>query len=88
VQIDRFHLEAVPEGNLLFVRNKNEPGVIGHIGTVLGKRKINISRFQLGLDQQKGEALSLISIDSPVNADIIRELLALPHMIEVKRLSF
>lgn len=87
VQIDQFNLEAIPEGNVLLSKNLNKPGVIGNIGTVLGKNNINISRFQLGLDKKKNEALSLINIDSPVDAVIVKQLLALPHMIEVKQLS-
>ena len=74
-------------GHILYVRNKDKPGVIGQVGTLLGDSHINISRFQLGLDKQKGEALSLINIDSPVDAAILQKLLALPHMLEVKQLS-
>lgn len=88
VRINRFYVEAIPEGMMLFVRNVNKPGVIGNIGTVLGKNNINISRFQLGLDTRKNEALALINIDSPVNVAILQDLVALPHMIEVKQLSF
>lgn len=86
VQIGKFRLEAHPEGNILYVRNWDKPGVIGHLGTVLGKNQINISRLQLSLNQETGEALVLINIDSPVNADILREFLALPPVIEVRQL--
>ena len=88
VQIDHFSMEAIPEGNMLLVRNMNRPGVIGNIGTVLGKNQVNISRFQLGLDKKKDEALSLINIDSPLSPAIRDSLLALPHIIEVKQLVF
>ncbi|MBI2646265.1 MAG: phosphoglycerate dehydrogenase [Deltaproteobacteria bacterium] len=86
VQIDNFSLEAVPEGNILFTRNEDKPGVIGSFGMLLGKNKINISRFQLGLDSKKGEALALINIDQPINDDILQELSKLPHVIMVKQL--
>ncbi|OGP05519.1 MAG: phosphoglycerate dehydrogenase [Deltaproteobacteria bacterium GWA2_38_16] len=87
VQVDNFRLEAIPEGHILFSRNQDKPGVIGAIGTLLGKKKINISRFHLGLDKQKKEALSLINVDSPVDEHIIEELSKLPHVIMVKQLS-
>ncbi|MBI3019141.1 MAG: phosphoglycerate dehydrogenase [Deltaproteobacteria bacterium] len=86
VQIDHFALEAIPEGNILFTRNKDKPGVIGALGMLLGKNNINISRFQLGLDPKKGEALALINIDQPVNDDILQMLSKLPHVIMVKQL--
>lgn len=87
VQIGKFRLEAPPEGNILYVRNWDKPGVIGHLGTILGRNKINISRLHLSLDKGTGEALVLINIDSPANADILRELLSLPLMIEVRQLA-
>ncbi len=86
VQIDHFFLEAIPEGNMLFSRNKNKPGVIGSIGTLLGKRSINISRFHLGLDSKKGEALALINVDSSVDEEVLKELRSLPNIIVIKQL--
>lgn len=87
VQIGKFRLEAHPEGNILYVRNWDKPGVIGHLGTVLGRNQINISQLQLSLDKESGEALVLINIDSPASADILPELLALPPVIEVRQLA-
>lgn len=64
VEVDGISLEAIPEGVVLVVANRDEPGVIGHIGTILGEVGINISRMHLGL--AGGQALSLISVDKPV----------------------
>jgi len=72
VELDGIALDAYPEGYLLVIGNKDEPGVIGHIGTVLGTAKINIARMHLGL--KKGEALSLVSVDQVVPEAVLAQL--------------
>jgi D-3-phosphoglycerate dehydrogenase len=67
VRIDRFFLEMVPEGRHLVLSNADQPGVIGAVGTLLGQRKINVARMQVGLDKQKGEALQLWNVDAPLD---------------------
>ncbi|MBI2609440.1 MAG: phosphoglycerate dehydrogenase [Deltaproteobacteria bacterium] len=85
VNIDGFYLEAVPEGYILFVRNFDRPNVIGNLGNILGKNKINISRMHLGLDKKKGEAISLINIDTLAPPEILKRIENLPDIISVKQ---
>lgn len=68
VQIDGFLLEAIPEGSILVIRNDDRPGVIGAVGTILGRRGLNVSRMQVGLDRQTGEALQLWNVDGDMAA--------------------
>lgn len=84
VRIDNFYLEAVPEGTILVVRNQDRPGVIGNIGTLLGKNSVNISRMQLGLNRDSGEALALYNIDGHAPDQVLQELKALPNILSVK----
>ncbi len=74
LSIDGIDVEAPLEGNLIYTRNRDVPGVIGHIGTVLGARNVNIATFALGRregggstgSQGKGggaEALAIIRVD-------------------------
>src|SRR5262249_9767773 len=56
VRIDDFMLEAIPEGSTLLIQNHDEPGVVGLVGTLLGKAGINISRMQLALHPKRAEA--------------------------------
>lgn len=87
VRIDDFYLEAVPEGNILLIRNFDRPGVIGAVGTLLGKRGINISRMQLGLSKGSGEAMALYNVDSKVGEDVLRELKSVPNILSVKEVK-
>jgi hypothetical protein len=68
VQIDRFLLEAVPDGRMIVLANQDRPGVIGAVGTLLGRRGINVSRMQVGLDRATGEALQVWNVDGAVDA--------------------
>ena len=53
-----------PEGNMLFIKNKDVPGVIGKIGTVLGNLKINIAGYLLGRIEDKDYAYAVIKLDT------------------------
>ncbi|MBI5327572.1 MAG: phosphoglycerate dehydrogenase [Deltaproteobacteria bacterium] len=84
VRIDKFFLDAVPEGYLLVLHNYDKPGVIGNVGTLLGTGNINIARLHLGRQAIGGEAVSVWNIDTPLTADLLSKLLKLPHMISAK----
>lgn len=86
VGIDKFNFEALPEGDILVVRNQDRPGVVGSIGTILGENKINISRMQLGLDSQAKQAIMLINIDSKVPPAILEKVSAISGMISAKQI--
>jgi D-3-phosphoglycerate dehydrogenase len=77
VQIDDFLVEAIPSGRLLVVLNKDRPGLIGAVGTLLGKRNINVNTLHVGLNRQLGVALALWNVDQEIDAGILGELRAL-----------
>jgi D-3-phosphoglycerate dehydrogenase len=83
-QIDGFHLEATPQGHMLVTRNRDVPGVIGQIGTILGERGVNISRFHLGRRERGGEAMALIEIDAPLTKETLQSLRDLEHVISAQ----
>src|ERR1700756_4145650 len=73
IQIDGIPLEAQLDGTVLFLRNQDQPGVIGHVGSTLGKHGVNIATFALGRrDSTPGaEAVSLIRVDGDVSESIL-----------------
>ena len=85
--VDGRHLEALPSGWVLVVRNEDTPGVIGHLGTVLGNAGINIARMQLGLDYGKHEAVGLIQVDERIPESVLEKFAALPNIIWVKQIE-
>ena len=85
--IDTFKVEVVPEGELLFMYNNDKPGVIGNIGTLLGKNKINIARMHFGREAPGGIAISVVSIDAHASDKVIDEIRKLPNILSVKQIS-
>ena len=53
------------------MRNRDVPGVIGHVGTILGENGVNISRFQLGRRERGGEAMAVIEVDAPLSDEAL-----------------
>ena len=73
-EIGNFSIEAIPTGFMLITKNKDVPGVIGKIGTLLGESEVNISRFYLGREAKGGEAIAVIEIDSPLDESVLSDL--------------
>ncbi len=78
IRIDGYHIEAAPEGYFLMLHNRDVPGVVGAVGTMLGQAGINIAGLELGRDRAGGTALSLVEIDGPVPAAVLERLKTIP----------
>ena len=74
IDLDGFHVEAPLEGHLTVLRNRDVPGVIGQVGTVLGKNEINIANFALG--RSDGSASSAVASASSGAASVRAEAMA------------
>ncbi|HUU49384.1 MAG TPA: phosphoglycerate dehydrogenase [Nitrospinota bacterium] len=84
VKIDNYRLEAVPSGHMMVFSNKDVPGMIGKIGTILGENNINIAGMQLGRVAPKGDAVSVVNVDSPVPEEVLNEIRSLPYIFYAK----
>jgi len=78
VQVSRYHLDAKPQGIVLLMLNNDIPGVIGEVGTLLGRHEVNIAEWRLGRDEAGGHALSFINLDTWPGDEVLAELRALP----------
>jgi len=76
--IDGYRVESVPEGYFLMLHNRDVPGVVGAVGTMLAQAGINIGGLELGRDRVGGTALSIFEVDEPVPAEILDKLKTLP----------
>lgn len=86
VSIDAHRLEAMPEGNMLIVRNDDQPGVVGRIGTFLGDHHVNIAQLYLSRNQAGGVAMSVYQVDQELAPSTLADLTAVPHVISVKQI--
>ena len=80
-EIDGFRIEATPQGHMLVMRNRDVPGVIGSVGTILGECGVNISRFHLGRRERGGEAMAVIEVDAPLTRETLQALRSLEQVI-------
>ncbi len=78
IRIDGYRVEAVPEGYFLMLHNRDVPGVVGAVGTMLGQSGINIAGLELGRDRVGGTALSLVEVDGPVPTAVLEKLKTIP----------
>jgi D-3-phosphoglycerate dehydrogenase len=90
INIDGIALEAQLEGTVLYLRNNDEPGVIGYIGTTLGKHGVNIATFALGRREatRGAEAVSLVRLDGEVTGTILEPILANTAITQARLLHF
>jgi len=89
LQLDDIDIEAPLGQSLIFVRNRDVPGVIGRIGTVLGERGINIGNFALGRGERRpagepAEAIAVVQVDEPAPQRVIDELRKIEAMHDVR----
>jgi len=88
VEIKGIMLDAEFQKSMLYVTNKDKPGFIGRLGTLLGERGINIATFALGRSAPGEDAIALVGIDAPADANVIAGVSSLPNVIQVKPLTF
>lgn len=77
VKVDEYYVELSPLGEMIFIQNWDKPGIIGNLGTLLGKHNINIAAMTFGRDKPGGKAISVLNIDSPVSAQLQEQIKSL-----------
>ena len=85
VGIDGYHVDVVPRGTLVVIRNRDVPGVIGHVGTVLAGAGLNIAEYHQARHHQGGDALAAVSVDGHLEPGVIEALRAIPEVVDVRQ---
>ncbi len=92
LHIDDIDVEAPLERNLIYLRNRDVPGVIGKVGTILGENEINIADFSLGrrsaeTSAEPREAIAVVHVDGRVPDDVLRKLEEIPAVRQAKAVT-
>lgn len=87
VDIDGVDIDAIPDGHLLYVENEDTPGIVGHIGTLLGERKVNIARMTVGRKPGSGRAVMLIEVDGEVPETTLADVRRIPGIREARAIA-
>ena len=86
VSIMGYEVDVRPEGNMLFVQNKDVPGVIGKVGMVLGKSAVNIAEYILSRTANNDSAYSIIKFDGIIDDALLEELTKIDEILDIKQL--
>jgi D-3-phosphoglycerate dehydrogenase / 2-oxoglutarate reductase len=89
LHIDEIDVEAPLERDLIYLRNRDVPGVIGKVGTILGEAEINIADFSLGrraaeAASEAREAIAVVHVDGRVPDDVLKKLEEIPAVTQAK----
>lgn len=74
VRMNSQPVEIIPEGVLLLLNNTDRPGMVGHIGSILGRASVNIASMSLHRDEAGGRALTVLNLDSVPPKSALEEL--------------
>jgi D-3-phosphoglycerate dehydrogenase len=88
VEVKGMELDAAFSPAMLYVNNLDKPGFIGALGALLGEAGVNIATFNLGRMDAGDDAIALVGVDQVVAEDLIAKIAALPHVKEVRALTF
>jgi D-3-phosphoglycerate dehydrogenase len=86
-RIGDYHVDIQPRGNILVLRNRDVPGVIGKVGSVLGEAGVNIAEYHQARIEAGGDALAAIAVDGTVDRSVIDRLAALDEVTGVSQIQ-
>lgn len=73
-RLNRWRLDLAPAPHMLFVWNEDRPGMIGQVGTILGRHGVNIANMHVGRREAGGAAVMVLTLDAPAPPDAVREI--------------
>ena len=88
IQIKGINVDAEIGRHMLYTTNNDVPGIIGVLGSTMGKNDVNIANFTLGRDAEGGQAIALLYVDAPVSDLVLADLQATGKFNQVSRLEF
>ena len=88
IQIKGINMEAELGPHMLYVTNRDKPGFIGRLGTLLGDKGHNIATFHLGRQEAGGDAIALVEIDGDVPGETLDAIVALEGVVQARHLTF
>jgi D-3-phosphoglycerate dehydrogenase len=82
--VNGFEIDAELAGHMLVTRHRDQPGIVGAVGTVLAQARINISSLELSRLSEHGEAMMFVSVDDPLDEALLERIRATSGMTEVE----
>ena len=82
-----FTVDIVPQKHTLFIRNEDQPGMIGKVGSILGEHGINIGNMAVGRSAPGAPAAMAITVDEPVPDEVLKTLREMPGFADARAVS-
>ena len=82
VRVNDYHIDADLKGIMLCIQNQDKPGIVGEIGTILGKNKVNIAQMTLGRKQEGDVAMTVINTDQKIPSDVLQQIKKLDKIVD------
>ena len=82
-----FTVDIVPQKHTLFIRNEDQPGMIGRVGSILGDHGINIGNMAVGRNAPGQPAIMAITVDQPVPDEVLQNLREIPGFTDARAVS-
>ena len=87
VDFNGYEVDLAPGENMIVLQNMDVPGMIGHVGAMLGSEKVNIATMQLGRQESGGKAIMLLNVDDEVPKTTIDKLESHENILWAKAVS-
>ena len=88
IQVRDINMEFEIAPHMLYIRNTDQPGFIGRLGTITAEAGLNIATLNLGRDRPGGDAICIAAFDVPVPDKVVERVKALSQVVHVNRLEF
>ncbi|MBH09281.1 MAG: phosphoglycerate dehydrogenase [Candidatus Marinimicrobia bacterium] len=86
VKVNNYEMEVKLHGTMLFIENKDMPGVIGHVGSFLGSENINIAAYLLSRSGGNGMAFAVVRVDNELSEQQLNALSRIDHIRSIKQI--
>jgi D-3-phosphoglycerate dehydrogenase len=74
VRLKDLHIEFIPEGHILVLSYEDRPGMVGRIGSILGRHNVNIASMHVGRRTKRGGAIVVLLLDEDVPSEVMEEV--------------
>lgn len=74
VRLRDLHIEFIPEGHILVLAYEDRPGMVGRIGSILGRHNVNIASMHVGRRTRRGRAIVVLLLDDDVPPEVMEEV--------------
>ncbi len=87
VQVDSWHVEIEPKGEMLLVINDDSPGRLAEITGLIARHGVNIGNMALGRSRDLGNACCALRLDEPFPDEALKELQTIPGILHALRMT-